>query len=500
MDYILNFNPRRELPAEPEVFTHTYSTVLSASCGCPAAEHSRFNVLRTLHRAEALFTHENTLYYAVDRMLEEKEREHEEAFVGPMPAGRVATKATKLLDTIVLSSIKFVGVGGKDEAFIRRKAGLETGTEISISDIENAVSELYATNAYTSVVYRLAGERSPFDLTITLVPNRNNLLGVGLRFDTEEISSILMDVGINNNSLYGHKFSLSARLANYYRFGVGYSYRGRNYTKFDLNYSLRHGGLRLYTDDRDKYNQLDYLQNHFEAAFSTRRLRTLQIQAGLKTDIYYYRTHLAQPGISTVYNTDEGRTIFSGPFFKMDLDNLNNEWFPTRGQRLSTEFAYITDFSVNTVYTPVIEADFSYKWVGSIADRFAISPFVHARVLIGENIPAVLLNCFGGTQEGRYTAHQIPFYGTVGAFAADPLLAVAGLDLRYQLYKSHYVMLTGNYVRDGHSLESFASGKGYTGLRLGYAYDFIFGPLEFDINWSSLQRGVGVYLSLGYWF
>ena len=434
------------------------------------------------------------------KMLEAKEREHDEMFVGPMPAERVPTKATKLLDTIEISSIRFKGVSEKDEEFIKRNFKLETGKKISISDIEQAVSELYATNAYNSVVYSLSGEHSPFGLTMTLVPNRNNRLGVGLRFDTEEISSILVDVGFNNNSLYGHRFDLSARLANYYRFGAGYSYRGRNYTKFDVSYTLRHGGMRLYSDDRDKYSQLDYLQNHFEAAFSTRRLRRFQVQAGLKTDIYYYRTHLDLPGISSVYNMDESRTIFSGPFVKVEVDNLNSEWFPTRGQKLRAEFDYITDFSGNTVYTPVMEADLSYKWVTSFGDKFAFSPFMHARALLGHDIPAVLLNCFGGTQAGRYTAHQLPFYGTVGAMPAEPLLAVAGLDLRYNIYKNHYVMLTGNYGRDGYNMESWLHNRGITGVRLGYAYDFVFGPLEVDLNWNSRQKGIGAYLSFGFWF
>jgi hypothetical protein len=43
-------------------------------------------------------------------------------------------------------------------------------------------------------------------------------------------------------------------------------------------------------------------------------------------------------------------------------------------------------------------------------------------------------------------------------------------------------------------------GKGMTGLRLGYAYDFILGPLEFDLNWNSATRRLGAYLSLGFWF
>ncbi len=73
MDRILAFDPKRELPEEMPVLTHSYRMILTESCGCPAHSHERFNALQTLRQAEVLFTHENITYYAVDRMLEEKE-------------------------------------------------------------------------------------------------------------------------------------------------------------------------------------------------------------------------------------------------------------------------------------------------------------------------------------------------------------------------------------------------------------------------------------------
>ena len=73
MERILAFDPKQDLPEELPVLTHRYRTVLTESCGCPFFGHERFNALHTLRQAEVLFTHENTMYYAVDRMLEEKE-------------------------------------------------------------------------------------------------------------------------------------------------------------------------------------------------------------------------------------------------------------------------------------------------------------------------------------------------------------------------------------------------------------------------------------------
>lgn len=434
------------------------------------------------------------------KYLQEKEAEHAETFVGPMPAERKPVRATSLNDTITLASIRFVGINPKDEEYIRRRFNIREGDRISIQDIEAAASELYATKAYTSVVYSLGGQASPFDLTMTLVPNRNNRLGLGLRFDTEEISSLLLDVGFNENTLYGHRVSLSARLANYYQLGAGYSYLGPNMTRFDASYKFRHGGMPLAGDIGGRYASLDYLQNSFALALSTGHLRKLSVQAGLRGDIYYYRTDLALPQIPDTYSTDDGRSAFFGPFVKIGLDNLDNAWFPSRGLKFNADAAYISDLMSRGKYSPFVDAGASFKWAIPMGQKFTFSPFVRARVLLGDNIPVVMANCIGGAQPGRYTEYQMQFYGTTGLMAAEPLLAAAGADLRYNFYKSHYLMLGGNYAKNGRDLQDFMQDGGMTGIRLGYAYDFVLGPLEFDLNWNSATRRLGAYLSLGFWF
>ena len=437
---------------------------------------------------------------ALKKMLDDKVREHDEMFYGPMPAPRPTVTASKLSDTIQLSSIKFVGLSEKDEAFLRRDFALKTDTPISIDDIERTVNELYATKAYNSVVYTLDGEHSPFNLIMTMVPARNHRLGVGLRFDTEEISSILLDVGFNYNSLYGSRFNLSGRFANLYQFGAGYTYLGRNITRFDASYNLRHSAMQLRSDDRSRYNLIDYLQNSFKVSLSSGHLRKLRLEGGLMTDLYYYRTSLDAPQVPEFYSTDDSRFAFFGPFVKLGIDNLDNAWFPKSGIKLDALAVYQTDLVHSENTSPFLDAALSFKWVVSPGSRLAVSPFLNSRVLIGNDAPVALMNCYGGNEAGRYTRQQLPFYGTIGVTAAEPMLAVAGLDLRYNLYKSHYLMLTGNYLRDGHSLESFVQRQGIYGVRAGYAFDFIAGPLEVDLLWNSITRSAGVYMSLGFWF
>ena len=430
--------------------------------------------------------------------LKKKEQEHADSFVGPMPAPNQATKATKLSDTITLASINFVGLNAKDVAYVTRNFPLKTDKKISISDIEDAANELYATKAYSSVVYSLGGDKSPFDLTMTMVPNRNNSLGLGLRFDTEEVSTILVGVGFNYNRLYGHRLALNARLANYYHFDIHYSYLGRSQGRFDAGYGLRHYGLSMLSDSGTK-STIDYLQNNFNLGFSTGRLRRGRVQFGLLGRVYYYRTPLDYPPVPSPYDVDENRVAFAGPYVSINMDHLDNVWFPKRGVKLTFDASFYSELKTGEVYKPILDAELSFKYVGSIG-RLAISPFIYSRVLVGNDIPVIMANSIGGNQAGRYTEHQIPFYGTTGCMIMEPMVAVAGLDLRYNIAKSHYLMLSGNFAKDGHDPGSFIDSRLASGVRLGYAYDFVAGPLEFNLNWNNRTGRVGAYLSFGYWF
>lgn len=55
-------------------YSHNYRVLLMESCGCGHLHHPRFNALRTYRQAETFVTHENNLYYAMEQLLELKDR------------------------------------------------------------------------------------------------------------------------------------------------------------------------------------------------------------------------------------------------------------------------------------------------------------------------------------------------------------------------------------------------------------------------------------------
>ena len=66
--------------------------------------------------------------------------------------------------------------------------------------------------------------------------------------------------------------------------------------------------------------------------------------------------------------------------------------------------------------------------------------------------------------------------------------------------KNHYVSVLGNVSYDFLSFREILGGEIIGGVGLSYAYNSIFGPLKFQLHWSTLTNSLGAYLSLGYNF
>ena len=57
----------------PDVCSNDYEAIITESCGCPAIPHPEMDTLYSYQQTEALFNHENMIYYGVERLLKLKD-------------------------------------------------------------------------------------------------------------------------------------------------------------------------------------------------------------------------------------------------------------------------------------------------------------------------------------------------------------------------------------------------------------------------------------------
>ena len=159
-------------------------------------------------------------------------------------------KAINIINTKVrLSAIEFVGVDKKLDKWMRRVCKVSVGEMVTKNDIDESVSIYYGTGNFKSVTYTLHEDLTTPDsyiLKFNFVEKNPHDFGLGLRFDTQDMLSVLLHVGINSNRMSGFKTSLDAKLGGNQWLKLNVSYGHMLYPKINFAYHFRNSELDVY--------------------------------------------------------------------------------------------------------------------------------------------------------------------------------------------------------------------------------------------------------------
>ena len=410
-------------------------------------------------------------------------------------------KSTKALgfhaDSLMIADIEITGVLPQEKEILMNRLHLKFGQKISREDLDHIVAQIYGTQAYDYVTYELHGDKEPFSLVLNCKKGPIHQLGIGVRMDTEEIVSVMLNLGMNAHMLQGHKLDLVGKISTNPYMQVHWSYDTPKIPTINATMSVRWTDLNLlnFRNNTLNFNFLDAKQ---EIYLSNIKWKRMDIRAGLKNDFFDVR-NLKSSQILGDYDLSLVKNDFVSLFADARTDTFDDGYFPSRG--VSAGVSYSWTFlgfpdRINGFHT--IEAD--AKAVFTAGDYFAFIPSFNLRFLLGEEIPVPYFNVVGGSIAGRYVDQQIPFMGVTNISAMKNILTVYRTDYRFKIIKNHYVLAKFNYARDCDHFLNYADGLGYFGAALEYAFDTIFGPIKANIHWSNITNKLGLYFSAGYNF
>lgn len=125
-------------------------------------------------------------------------------------------KAVNIIrNKVLISGIEFVGVSKELDKWMRRVCRVDVGDVVNKNDIDESVSIYYGTGNFKSVTYTLHEDPVTSDgyiLRFNLVEKNPHDFGLGFRFDSQDMLSVLLHVGINSNRMSGFKTNLDAKL------------------------------------------------------------------------------------------------------------------------------------------------------------------------------------------------------------------------------------------------------------------------------------------------
>ena len=401
------------------------------------------------------------------------------------------------LDSLFISEVEVLGVLPKEKEMLMKKFHLEFDEKISRKDIDLIVDNIYGTQSYDYVTYELLGCCDPYKLVLTCKKGPIHQFGLGVRADTEDIVSVLLNVGINAHKMYGHAFDFTGRISANPAMTVRWSYDAPKVPTVNMSASVRWTDLGLLNMWENRLS-LGYFKAKEELYFSNIKWKLFDMRGGVRNETIIIKNIKSDQFIGD-YDFDQLNNNFITGFIEGRADTFDDGYFPKKGYTAGLSYGWTFGGfpdAFNNFHTVTADA----KVVIPAGKVFAFIPSVNARFLFGAEVPVAYFNAMGGSLAGRYVDQQMPFIGVTNLSAMKNILTIFRTDYRFRLAKNHYLTGIVNYARDCDRFAEYGQGLGYFGAGAEYSYDTIFGPISFNVHWSNLTKKVGLYLSAGYSF
>lgn len=403
-------------------------------------------------------------------------------------------------DSLVIADVEIQGVLPREQELLKNRLKLKFGQKIAREELDDIVAKIYGTQAYDYVTYELLGDSEPFRLVLNCRKGPVHQLGIGVRADSEEIVSVLLNIGFNAHKLHGHVYDLTGKIsANpYLQFHWSYdlpvipTINAAAYVRWtDMN-MLNFGSNRL---------SLNYLSAKQEVYLSNMSWKLFDFKAGFRNEVFDIKNIKSSEVIGD-YDLSQLNNDYMSLFANARADTFDDGYFPTRGFTAGASYSWTF---AGFPYSPAKKHNFhtiqaDAKAVMPISEHVAFIPSFNCRFLLGMDIPIAYFNAMGGSLAGRYVDQQLPFLGITNITAMKNILTIFRADLRVKVARNHYITGIVNYARDCDYFSAYAYWPGHYGAAIEYSFDTIFGPLSANIHWSDITGKVGLYLSAGYSF
>ena len=398
-------------------------------------------------------------------------------------------------DTLWIRSMYIEGLSAEDQQLVLNR--LRIGPKTTRKELQNIISRMYGTDLFSKVFYRLENQKPPYDLVFEIEKKDIRNLNVGIRFDTQDLASILLNSTIRLRTSLNSTFEVTARLNKNPYLQINYSLSSTMLYKGGVQFKTSKNDINIYDKGRLAYN-LGFYQNTLNVNFSEFQFYNMNLRLGMDIDYFYYLYELKNSGLPDL-------NLESKPYMNYFLsgtyDNLNSSYYPTRGFYFNFRYAVKTDnFYRFEGHKPMQSIKFTLIKPYAINRKITITPQIAGRIILSDTVPFIYSNLAGGQWDSHYLNQQISLHGLQGMEIFDKSLVKTELVLKYNFYKQHSVQATINCTMHDENIRQLPDSKPILGGTLGYSYNTIIGPLIVRFSYSDRTRKIYPFISAGYYF
>ena len=400
--------------------------------------------------------------------------------------------------TIYVTDISFSGVEADDKKWLMKKCNLKENSNITTQQIEQALYQLRGSQSYSSASYTLTDTPEGYHLNFLLQAKYEKRINLGIRFDSEEIASLLINGTADLKTHIPSRLSLTGRLGKRYAARIDYTLEPMQQRNFNFSYMFQYNDINIYEEGERAYNTT-YKYHLAEFGFSDVWYKNFRFGLGFRFEYYKYKDFLFKK--PEFIGLDVESEHFLSYFAQVHYNTYDKGYFPSKGSDFKAAYSLYTDnMAQYNEQAPFSALSASWASVIPATRRFSIIPSIYGRVRIGKGIPYPLKNAIGGEVYGFYIPQQLPFAGVTNMELMENSIIITSLKFRQRMGSIHYLTLTGNYgLTDSHFFE-ILKGKQLFGISAGYGMDSVFGPLEISLGYSNQTDKGSCFVNLGYYF
>lgn len=408
---------------------------------------------------------------------------------------------------IEVKRVIFEGVNPISADYLKRKMQLTTPLNLSLSEIDNAITKAWGTNLFYRVTYRFQPYEDKYALVISAIEKPSDLLRFGAHYDSDIKTNVVLAASFRNVLIKGSKLKVDLKVGDYQYFGASYittsgwqprSRKGwASNIKANLLFSLKSRQHPLYTFSQGVKNS-SYIYNG--------SIGSLQGQ------LVFFDTHALGVGVEYEAASTKGQVNPIRPGTHYDyytsivgsfkVDTYNKQAFPTRGANAYAEIRYVfPDFS-NGSKSQFYNLLLKYHRAIPISKRLTLGYSICGGSSFGDTIPFTHRFYYGGgANSSQIINGAFPFMGLNFMEQSDKSVIVGQLELQQRIWKDIYGLAKCNIARSKTSLDRLINNfdKFKFGYGLTAGFDSPFGPIELTASYSNKTTGMLFYINLGYW-
>ncbi|MDR0938985.1 MAG: patatin-like phospholipase family protein [Mediterranea sp.] len=401
--------------------------------------------------------------------------------------------------TAYVTQINFSGIEKSDQKWLMKRCKLTPESYVTPKQVEQAIYLLRGSQSYSGANYTLM--RQPdgsYHLNFLAEEKYEKKISLGIRFDSEEIASVLVNGTANFKTGVPSHLSITGRLGKRYMARVDYTLEPLRQRNINLAYMYRYNDINIYERGKRAYNTT-YSHHLAELSFTDLWYRNLRFALGARFEAFEYKDILLNPLQQD--NLDIDSEHFISYFAQAQFNTFDKGYFPDRGTDFRMEYALYTDNLVQYEdHAPFSALSGSWESVIHITRRFAMLPSLYGRVLIGRGIPYAMRNAIGNDTPGFYIPQQLSMAGMSNLQLTENAVMIARLKFRQRMGGIHFLTLNLNYgLAHSHFFE-LLHGKALFGVSAGYGMNSVFGPLEISLGYSNQTHKGNCFINLGYYF